>query len=58
MSMQFSVLTDNLPYLLWGAYPDGPLGGAALTVLLSAGSALASALLGLVLGIALSLARG
>ena len=58
MSMQLSVLTDNLPYLLWGAYPDGPLGGAALTVLLSAGSALASALLGLVLGVALSLARG
>ncbi|WP_442781780.1 amino acid ABC transporter permease [Collimonas fungivorans] len=56
--MQLSVLTDNLPYLLWGAYPDGPLGGAALTVLLSVGSALASALLGLVLGIALSLARG
>ncbi|WP_041742039.1 amino acid ABC transporter permease [Collimonas fungivorans] len=56
--MQLSVLTDNLPYLLWGAYPDGPLGGAALTVLLSVGSALVSALLGLVLGIALSLARG
>ncbi|WP_211467271.1 amino acid ABC transporter permease [Collimonas silvisoli] len=56
--MQLSVLTDNLPYLLWGAYPDGPLGGAALTVLLSVGSALVSALLGLALGIALSLARG
>jgi polar amino acid transport system permease protein len=58
MSMQFSVLTDNLPYLLWGAYPDGPLGGAALTVLLSLGSALASAVLGLLLGIALSMSRG
>jgi len=58
MSMQLSVLTDNLPYLLWGAYPDGELGGAALTVLLSLGSALASAVLGLVLGIGLSLTRG
>ncbi|WP_038495716.1 amino acid ABC transporter permease [Collimonas arenae] len=56
--MQLSVLTDNLPYLLWGAYPDGPLGGAALTVLLSLGSALASAVLGLVLGVSLSLSRG
>lgn len=56
--MQFSVLTDNLPYLLWGAYPDGPLGGAALTVLLSLGSALASAVLGLLLGIGLSMSRG
>ncbi|MFC5473793.1 amino acid ABC transporter permease [Paraherbaspirillum soli] len=56
--MQLSVLSDNLPYLLWGAYPDGPLGGAALTVLLSAGSALASAVLGGVLGIALALSRG
>lgn len=58
MSMQLGVLTDNLPYLLWGAYPDGPLGGAALTVLLSIGSALASAALGLALGIGLSLSRG
>ncbi|MEO6917595.1 MAG: amino acid ABC transporter permease [Collimonas sp.] len=56
--MQLGVLTDNLPYLLWGAYPDGPLGGAALTVLLSIGSALASAALGLALGIGLSLSRG
>jgi polar amino acid transport system permease protein len=58
MSMQLSVLTDNLPYLLWGAYPDGPLGGAALTVLLSLGSALASAALGLLLGIGLSMSHG
>lgn len=58
MSMQLGVLTDNLPYLLRGAYPDGPLGGAALTVLLSLGSALASAVLGLLLGIGLSMSRG
>lgn len=56
--MDFQVVVDNLEYLLWGAYPDGPLGGAALTVLLSIGSALASAVLGLVLGIALYLSRG
>jgi polar amino acid transport system permease protein len=51
-------LWDSLPYLLWGAFPQGPLGGAALTVLLSAGSAVASAVLGLVGGIWLATARG
>ena len=51
-------LWDNLPYLLWGAYPQGPLGGAALTLLLSAGSAVASAWLGLAWGIGLAMARG
>ena len=25
--MDFSVISDNLSYLLLGAYPDGPLGG-------------------------------
>lgn len=56
--MQLAVILDNLPYLLWGNYPDGPLGGAALTLLLSAGSALLSALLGLLLGILLAVGAG
>ena len=56
--MNFEVVFANLDYLLWGAYPDGALGGAALTALLSIGSALAAALLGLVLGVALYLCRG
>ena len=30
--MDFSVIHDNLGYLLWGTWPDGPLGGAALDV--------------------------
>jgi polar amino acid transport system permease protein len=51
-------LWDSLPYLLWGAFPQGPLGGAALTVLLSAGSAVASAVLGLAWGIGLASATG
>ncbi|WP_208513937.1 amino acid ABC transporter permease [Variovorax paradoxus] len=54
----FETLWDSLPYLLWGAFPQGPLGGAALTLLLSAGSAVASALLGLAAGIGLATARG
>jgi polar amino acid transport system permease protein len=51
-----STLLDSLPYLLWGAYPEGPLGGAALTLALAAGSGLASALLGLGAGVGLALA--
>ncbi|WP_283148886.1 amino acid ABC transporter permease [Silvimonas soli] len=52
------VIWHNLDYLLWGAFPDGPLGGAALTLLLSIGSAVASAVLGALLGIALTFSRG
>ena len=55
--MDFSVISDNLSYFLLGAYPDGPLGGAALTLVLSALSGVNSAVLGLVLGIALVLIR-
>lgn len=33
--MDFSVLHDDIAYLLWGTYPDGPLAGAALTVAMS-----------------------
>ena len=56
--MDFSVISDNLSYFLLGAYPDGPLGGAALTLVLSALSGIISALLGLVLGVALVMMRG
>ena len=56
--MNWAVLLDNLPYLLWGAYPDGPLGGAALTLILSIGSALVSAVLGAGLGMALAMSHG
>lgn len=56
--MNFSVIRDNFTYLLWGTWPNGPLGGAALTLVLSIGSALVSALIGGVLGIALSTSRG
>ncbi len=48
----------TLRYLLLGAFPDGPLGGAALTIVLALVSASLSALIGLVVGIALSMTRG
>lgn len=53
--MNLSVITDNLSYLLLGAYPDGPLGGAALTLVLSILSSLISAIIGLIAGISLAL---
>ena len=56
--MNANVILDNLPYFLLGAWPDGPLGGAALTVILSVSSALISAALGFGFGIALYLTRG
>jgi polar amino acid transport system permease protein len=48
----------TLRYLLLGSFPQGPLGGAALTVAMSIVSALLSALAGLAGGIALAMTRG
>jgi polar amino acid transport system permease protein len=48
----------TLRYLLLGTFPHGPLGGAALTLVMSVASALLSAALGLAGGIALSMTRG
>ncbi|THF65459.1 amino acid ABC transporter permease [Pseudothauera nasutitermitis] len=56
--MDFSVITNNLSYFLLGAWPHGPLGGAALTLVLSVCSALASGVLGLVFGVALAMTHG
>ncbi|QQC67328.1 amino acid ABC transporter permease [Paraburkholderia ginsengisoli] len=47
-----------LRYLLTGAFPNGPLGGIALTVVLTLTSALLSALFGVAGGIALVMTRG
>ncbi|MBW7901746.1 MAG: amino acid ABC transporter permease [Rhodocyclaceae bacterium] len=56
--MDFTVVADNFGYFMLGAWPAGPLGGAALTLLLSLASALASGALGLVLGVGLSMLDG
>ncbi|MDE1180875.1 amino acid ABC transporter permease [Paraburkholderia sp.] len=53
--------SDWLPllrYLLVGAFPNGPLGGVALTVVLALSSAILSALLGLAGGVLLAMTRG
>lgn len=51
MQPQFAVIADNLGYLLWGAYPDGPLGGAALTLAMSIIAGLLSLIGGMVIGV-------
>ncbi len=56
--MNFAALADDWLYLLVGTFPEGPPGGALLTVILSATSGVASAVLGLVLGIALVMSQG
>jgi polar amino acid transport system permease protein len=53
-----AILFANLPYLLLGAFPHGPLGGVALTLVLAISSALLSAVLGLAGGVGLAMLRG
>ncbi|MFG1172268.1 amino acid ABC transporter permease [Erwiniaceae bacterium CAU 1747] len=56
--MDFHIIQDNLGYMLWGAWPEGPLGGAALTLAMSLMAGAASAVLGTALGVALAMSRG
>lgn len=56
--MDFSIIEDNWQYLLFGAYPDGPLEGAALTLIMSLVAGAASVVLGTLGGIALAMLRG
>ncbi|MBJ7222237.1 MULTISPECIES: amino acid ABC transporter permease [unclassified Brenneria] len=56
--MDFTIIYDNFSYLMWGAFPDGPLGGAALTLAISLLAGIASAVLGTLLGVALAMSRG
>ncbi|MGX7948001.1 amino acid ABC transporter permease [Oleidesulfovibrio alaskensis] len=49
--MQWNVVWDNLDYLLIGSYPEGPLGGIALSIVLSLGGILGAFWLGLALGL-------
>jgi polar amino acid transport system permease protein len=58
MNDALSAILSNLPYLLVGTFPDGPLGGAALTLVMASISAAASAVLGLAGGIGLAMTRG
>jgi polar amino acid transport system permease protein len=52
MGFDFSVIRDNLPYLLWGRAAYGELGGLLLTVIM----AISAGVLALAVGIVLALA--
>ncbi len=49
--MNFDVVIKNFDYLLWGAYPNGPLGGLAMAILLAAGGIFGAFWIGLVAGL-------
>ncbi|UZP67455.1 amino acid ABC transporter permease [Desulfovibrio mangrovi] len=49
--MQWNVVIDNFDYLLFGAYPEGPLGGIALTIILALVSIFGAFWLGLAVGL-------
>jgi polar amino acid transport system permease protein len=54
--LDFGVVRENLPYFFLGRYPQGPLGGVALTLYLAAVSLVLSFFGGLILGL-LSVSR-
>lgn len=49
--MQWDVVIDNFDYLLIGSYPEGPLGGIALSILLALGGIFGAFWLGLLFGL-------
>ncbi|WMY94857.1 MAG: amino acid ABC transporter permease [Arsenophonus sp.] len=55
--MNFEVIGDNWRYILFGTYPDGPLEGAALTILISLLAGSISIILGIFIGILLTTLR-
>lgn len=56
--MNFAALADDWQYLLWGTFPEGPPGGALLTLLLCGISGVLSAIFGVVFGMALVMGHG
>ncbi len=58
VTMDFSFLSQDMGYLLWGTFPDGPPGGALLTLIISVASGLFSAGLGLLFGVLLVVFSG
>lgn len=49
--MRFDVVYENFDYFLWGAFPEGPLGGLAMTVILAAVSIFMAFWVGLAFGL-------
>lgn len=49
--MRWDVVVNNFDYLLWGPFPQGPLGGLALSIVLAIGGIFGAFWLGLVVGL-------
>ncbi len=49
--MNWSVVWDNLDYFLWGAFPEGPLGGIAMSIILALGGIFGAFWIGLAAGL-------
>ena len=55
--MDFSVLQDDVTYLLWGTFPDGALAGAALTLVMSVIACVAAFVFGVLGGVVTVMCR-
>lgn len=49
--MHWEVVWNNFDYFLWGAYPKGPLGGLAMSILMALGGIFGAFWLGLLIGV-------
>lgn len=49
--MHWDVVWNNFDYFLWGAYPKGPLGGLAMSILMALGGIFGAFWLGLLVGV-------
>ncbi|WP_243362122.1 amino acid ABC transporter permease [Fundidesulfovibrio terrae] len=49
--MHWDVVWNNLDYFLWGAFPKGPIGGLALSILMALGGIFGAFWLGLLVGV-------
>jgi len=49
--MHWEVVWNNFGYFLWGAFPKGPLGGLAMSILMAMGGIFGAFWLGLLIGV-------
>lgn len=49
--MHWDVVWNNFGFFLWGAYPAGPLGGLAMSILMALGGIFGAFWLGLIIGV-------
>lgn len=54
----FTVIGQNLDYLMWGNFPDGPISGILLTLLMSLAAIVLASILGILGGVGLTVLTG